>query len=243
MIRTWNTQAQNYAQLADSKIDDAVEYEINVPSILKLCPKSANNVLDLGCGNGVLISSLKKIYKNIDACDGAATMIAIAKQNHPNLEFFTLDLENKFNLKKHYDLIICKMVLMFVKNIKKVATECIGTLNKSGHLIVSVPHPFYWTSYYLQNKYKVKDCPEFAVMSKGYFSEVPISKSLGRNKELVFEYIHRTFSTYINAFASEGFVVDKIDEPTITPKFISKNPNYAKKFDIPMRLNIRFKKV
>lgn len=77
----------------------------------------------------------------------------------------------------------------------------------------------------------------------GYFKEVSILRSIGGDEALVFEFIHRTISTYINTFTKAGFVCEKMDEPQITKEFSNKYPDFKDKTTIPLRLNLRFKKL
>lgn len=237
--REWNIKAATYSKMASSKKDDAYEYLINFPSILSLCPSKANKVLDLGTGGGDFAEILSKRFKIVEGSDVSPNMVNIAQKRFSKIRFFLLDLEDKFSVisDNSYDLIVCKLVLMFVKDIDNVAKETFRIINHGGYLIVSVPHPLYWTSKYLENKF-IKNRPEFAVMKNGYFSEVPITKSIGDNENLVFDFICRKIQTYINTFTKHGFLVDKISEPELTKIFIKKYGN--NKSDIPVRLNIRF---
>ena len=72
-------------------------------------------------------------------------------------------------------------------------------LNPSGVAIISVVHPIYWHTNYLQNNYKIESRPEFEVMDEGYYSTGKrINKFIGGNKNLKIGFIHRTLSDYIN---------------------------------------------
>jgi hypothetical protein len=95
----------------------------------------------------------------------------------------------------------------------------------------------------LQDKYGYKQLPNFRVLTNGYFSEKAIEKSIGGDANLVFGFKHRTLSTYVNTFAKYGFFVEKIDEPKLTEEYLQKHPNDTDKSDIPMRLNLLYKKV
>jgi SAM-dependent methyltransferase len=197
----------------------------------------------LGCGNGVFTKKLSERFNNILGTDVSPNMVDICKQSFPDIKFQVLDLESEFKIEGKFDLIVCKLVLMFIDDVDNMASESFKALNQGGHLIVSVPHPAYWLAYYLQNKYGVKEHPEFSIMENGYFSEKPIHRSIGGNKDLKFDFKFRTLGTYLNAFSKAGFCLEKVLEPMLTKKFLNKVPEETDKSDIPMRLNMLFKKL
>ena len=172
IAKKWNEKAEAYSKMASSKHADAYEYEINFPSIIKLCPQQANSVLDLGCGDGGFTKILSEKYDSVIGADVSPKMIKLAKLNCPNINFLVADLDNTLPIiHKSFDLVIMKLVLMFVENLENVALK-VSKITKSGsYIIISVPHPTYWTAYYLQDKYGYKNRPSFRILDNGYFTE------------------------------------------------------------------------
>ena len=89
---------------------DAYNYVLN--QISNTFKNISGNVLEIGCGGGFLTKQLKnnKSIKQLIVCDCEA-------ENLPN--FVQIDLNN-FNEKifnMHFDYIVCKDVLMYLKNI------------------------------------------------------------------------------------------------------------------------------
>lgn len=238
--KLWNKKAEIYSKMTESRKSDAYEYEINFPSILNLCPKTSNDVLDLGCGSGDFTQILSQHFKNVTGTDASQNMISIAKKRFPKIKFFVQDLEKPFATAddKSYDLVTCKLVLMFINDIDNVATETYRIIKNGGKLILSVHHPIYWVSKYIEHKSGIKNTPELNVLKNGYFSQVEITKNIGGNADLTFDFIHRTVESYINVFTKVGFYVDKISEPHPTADFIQKHSDTN--HDIPSRLNISF---
>jgi len=241
--RKWNAKAKEYSDMSSSKTADAYEYDINFPSIMNLMPIKPGTILDLGCGDGEFTNLFANKYKNVIGADASPEMIKIASSKFPNIQFQVLDLENRFNLKGNsVDTIVMKLVLMFVENLENVAEQSNRVTHKAGNLIISVHHPMYWTANYLQDKYGDKERRAFRVLKNGYFTEKPIAKKIANNKSLEFDFIHRTFQTYINTFSKHDFVLTKVDEPIIPSNFTKKHPEFKNRTDIPMRLNMLFKK-
>lgn len=141
----WNKKANEYASLAVDKVKDAYEYEINNPSILNLISDlNPSSVLDAGAGTGDFTKILKSKFKNVQASDGSEEIIKHAKEINPEVEIFLWDMEHKFPLEKKYDLVISKLVLIFIENLEDLAKEFFRILNKDGVLVISVHHPVYW---------------------------------------------------------------------------------------------------
>lgn len=244
VAQKWNDQAQNYSEMASSKTSDAYEYEINFPSILKLSPGFAQNVLDLGSGNGVFTNMLSQKFENVTGSDVSPNMVKIAQEQFPKINFKLVDLEEKFPaFEDKFDLIVIKLVLMFVEDLDNVAQQCYENLNPGGFVIISVHHPLHHYVSYLLDKYGINENEAYRTMEHGYFSEVAVTKTIGNNQDLKFAFIHRTIASYINTFTKRGLLVDAVDEPQLTPEFLSRFPNFLNKKDMPSRLNIRFKKV
>jgi SAM-dependent methyltransferase len=99
-------------------------------------------------------------------------MVDIAKSRFPDYNFHVWDLEEKFPENKTYDVIVCKLVLMFVDDLKNVAQEFKRLLNPNGVAIISVVHPIYWHTNYLLNHFKIETRPEFEVIDKGYTQKI-----------------------------------------------------------------------
>lgn len=238
--KKWNEAANAYTSMASDRKADAYEYDINFPSILNLIPKDKETLLDVGTGSGEFIPELEKYFKDIEGTDVSPNMIDIAKQRFPNRSFYVWDLEEEFPQDKKYDVLVCKLVLMFVEDLDNAAKEFKRILNPGGVAIISVIHPTYWLTNYLQNLYKIEERPEFEVLDKGYYSTgKKIEKAIGGNKDLMMGFIHRTLTDYFKPFTDAGLRLTGIEEPKITEEFVQSNPRFSDRLNIPMRLNFR----
>lgn len=91
-----------------------------------LIPKGSK-VLEIGCGTGDLLNSVKPAYAL--GIDLSEEMIKIAKSKYPNYNFSVADVEN-FELEEKFDYIIISDLICFLwdiqlalRNIKKVCNE------------------------------------------------------------------------------------------------------------------------
>jgi len=94
------------------------------------------NILDLGCGDGVLTKELASIAKGgktigVDASEG---MIRSAKDiEGRNLEFKVMDINN-IKLEEQFDLIFSNAALHWVKDHNRLLNTCVKFLKANGQI-------------------------------------------------------------------------------------------------------------
>jgi len=104
-------------------------------------------ILDLGCGNGHLVSYLVKQGYDAYGTDASENGIAIAKKEYPD-RFFLQDLSTDqlpIELQKlKFDTIISTEVIEHLYNPDSFIEFCKNALQKNGELIISTPYHGYW---------------------------------------------------------------------------------------------------
>lgn len=242
-INKWKNSKSTYNSKLLTEGLGIFEYErkINTKSLKNMLPDKARRVLDIGSGRGLFTSLLAKKYRNVTVHESDRSLLNQDIIKLYNLTFKTFNLELPFPKFNHkFDLIVAKLVLMYIENIDNFASECQKIILKNGTLLISVTHPILWYTRYLENKFNIKEDKNYDKLKSGYFSEYKISKRIGDNKNLEFEFVNRTISTYINTFSKYGFRLIEVDEPKIPKSFIKKFPNFNHRTDVPLRLNMRF---
>ncbi len=102
--------------------------------ISELNLKGNEDILDLGCGNGLLTEKLAKLVPNgnvigVDASEG---MIKVAKEKEENnLKFLLMDI-NQIDLNRQFDFIFSNATLHWIKNHKQLWTNTYKLLNPNG---------------------------------------------------------------------------------------------------------------
>lgn len=217
----------------DKNGDFAYEKLVNSLSVLSLCDNTGN-ALDLGCGDGRFTKELSIRFPNVVGVDYSKQMLKIAKKSCPDVKFILYDLEQSFpELNIKFDLIVCKLLLMYIKNIEIIAMESFKVLNPGGILVVSVTHPLKWVSEHLKGNLENKKY-------LGYLSETIIKGQMAQDKNLGIEFINRTFETYINTFTKYGFKLETVLETGAPDSFVVKYPSYLPFQKKPYRLNLKF---
>lgn len=123
-------------------------YSYNVRSdIVRLIPRGAHKILDVGCGVGSTLAQLKRLQKadeiyGIEINERAA-QVASQKLDHVlvgDIEELELSFENSY-----FDYIILSEILEHLINPQKTLRKLKVLLKTSGSLIASVPNIKYYS--------------------------------------------------------------------------------------------------
>jgi len=134
---TWNKVAQLYN-------DHFMELELYNDTYDLFCQsitKSNPDVLEIGCGPGNITKYISNNYPsfNMLATDYAESMIQLAKQNNPSLQFQVMDCRSIVELEKKFDGIICGFILPYLSadESAKLIENCCFLLKEEGKLYLS----------------------------------------------------------------------------------------------------------
>ncbi|MCX6800755.1 MAG: methyltransferase domain-containing protein [Candidatus Diapherotrites archaeon] len=109
-------------------------------SVISILPE-VSSVLDVGCGRGELMSSLKS--KGIDVTGIDISDVALKEAAKNGLMVKKVDLDGRLPFKENsFDCVICVQVLMHVFNPEGLLVEMKRVSNK--FVIINVPNHSYW---------------------------------------------------------------------------------------------------
>ncbi len=142
MLKDYSLDAKKFGDSSLSTMNDQFirkkEIEFIKHSINSYQKKTDNEILDMGCGNGYLLSELSKLPNNYTGIDLNQEMIEIAKnRNLSNCDFFKHDINKK--LDKKFDIIISERCIVNIKDWeaqKKVFLNLFEMLKDDGFLIL-----------------------------------------------------------------------------------------------------------
>lgn len=133
----WDDYAESWDQNPDviayaNKAFNTLTNEINLTQL---------NILDFGCGTGLLTNMMAKSAANIVAIDSSEKMVAVlADKNITNLDCLcaTIDkdwIENNVNLHSSFDVITASSVLAFVDDYEETVSLLKKLLKPGGKLV------------------------------------------------------------------------------------------------------------
>lgn len=115
---------------------------LRVNYINNLFPLDKKNILDVGCGGGILAESMAKFGGTVTGIDQSEIAIKIAqlhaKENNLSINYKLLNIEDF--LKKDsskFDVITCLEMIEHVPDPASIITSCSKKLKKNGRLYVS----------------------------------------------------------------------------------------------------------
>ena len=115
-------------------------YGKDIINYLNFFTTETDSILEIGCGCGETISSLKG--KDKTGIDFSPKMIEVAKANYKDVSFFVMDAEN-ITLEKKYDVIIFNNIIGYLDNIQDVLYSIKKNCHEHTRVIISY-YNHYW---------------------------------------------------------------------------------------------------
>ncbi len=199
-----------YSQLDDLKADFRNKNLINLISNLV----TGESVLEIGCGNGILLSKLKKMGKKTLGLEPSKELFEIAKKNNPDLEIVNGRAEQLGDLiQEKFDSVLMIDVLEHIEDDNGLVQKIYNVLNEKGEYIIVVPA--YQFAYGKRDK------------SLGHYrrySKKSLKKVLEKNN-FVIEKIR-----YWNMLGLLPYLIaEKIFKKALKTEFRTKNKNFFSK--------------
>lgn len=156
-------------------------------------------VLDAGCGPGIYTNWLLENNSFVTALDFSSEMLKIVQKNainKNNLKIIETDLNKKIPIDDNYfDIILCTMVLLHIKNWDNIFSEFNRILKKSGKFIFMTVHPFAdinEDSNYFEIENTEEEWTDFNIKLYGY---------------------RRSFENIFKIIKNNGFIISELIEP------------------------------
>lgn len=218
-ISSYSKHALERAQRIRDKKNLPHEY-LEKPAMYGMLPNLiGKKVLCIGCGTGEECAYLQKQGAIVIGTDIAEGMIETAKSIYPQIEFFTMDMENLKFHDSEFDFIYSSLTFHYVQNWTKLLSECYRVLKHSGQLLFSTQHPVSYNaridrdheynSYMLGYKKRTKD-RSIEIFGDYYNNEKQDKIWPG---EFKISYYNRPISKIVNDLISSGFKILKMEEP------------------------------
>lgn len=179
------------------------------------------DVLEIGCGPGVLSSIIAEFVNTLTCIEKDKSMARIAKWHNkkiPNVNIVNKDIEN-FTSTKEFDACFAHMVIHNINNFSGVLHKIRRIIKESGEFVFSIPHPCFY------HFYKHKELCQFDYMKE---SEYKIDFVISKDRKPLpnkITYHHRNLETYTNLLSQTGFLVKGIDEIFPNNEVMKKYPS------------------
>ena len=155
-----------------------VQYEA-AKQLTDMLPENARNILDIGCGTGILTKMLKDKYNDSAICaiDISQEMISVAKNKVKDVDYIVADAE-EISGGKTYDLITSNASLQWLKGLEKAMLSFKKILNPGGRIVFSIfgPLTFHELSWTIRSCFN----KNVFISSKTFHGKTELEKMLGR---------------------------------------------------------------
>lgn len=197
-------------------IDITEKYLFNLKVNNRLSAKSGINILDVGCGDGVMIYLMSKRNKmntkniNYFGVDGSEESLEVARKKNPKVKFVCSDVRRLPFENEKFDVIVSSDVIEHIKTPSKMLNE-IRRVSKNNALIV-IGTPIRVSENPLDDMHVHEFFPkEFKKLCSKYFHFVELRKSHDLFVKLLFgRYLkflgkdHLVYRYIINVMAIIG---------------------------------------
>ncbi len=225
-----NKLVEKYINYRDSK--NSCNKIIEEPAVWNIIGNvKGKNVLDVGCGSGEYSKILKEKGANVTAIDVNQICTNTAKSK--GVKSVKCKIE-KMKFKKKFDMVLCNLVIGYIKNLNRALKNINNSLKKKGVLILSDIHPFKSATIESNGKRVLTD----------YFSKKEYQTRIifGGNEKI--RLTRRTFEEIFGTLINNGFTVETIIEPKPIVKKTRENREIIKKYSkIPLIILIKAKKM
>jgi ubiquinone/menaquinone biosynthesis C-methylase UbiE len=109
-------------------------------------------LLDVGCGTGHHMASLRERGFQVAGVDGSEEMIAHARANNPGAEIKVADVDTLPFPDSSFDFVLCIEVLRYLPDFTKCASEIARVLKPGGVCLVTAAPLFSLNGYWLVNR-------------------------------------------------------------------------------------------
>jgi 2-polyprenyl-3-methyl-5-hydroxy-6-metoxy-1,4-benzoquinol methylase len=200
-------KARKYAESVDTRPWNA---HFERPAVISMLPSLAGaKVLDAGCGSGWYAEQMIQGGANVTAFDFNAEFVDLTRSRvGDQAQVLQADLAEPLNfaLNEEYDLVLCPLVMHYLKDWKPTLRELHRVLKPRGLLVFSTSHPFLDWKYFKRDSYFASELLE---------DEWDIGKM---------RFYRRPLTAMSQALESAGFWIERLMEPQPTEGFRRVNP-------------------
>jgi ubiquinone/menaquinone biosynthesis C-methylase UbiE len=165
----FDAQADNYNNSPAGKFVAPMYKEI----LHRINSANPATLLDIGCGNGNILSNLADTKISLFGLDISDNMIQIAKERLANRASLIVGDAEKLPFENEsFDFILCNASFHHYPNPKKVLNEMYRVLNNKGILLIGDPNPPFFIRILMNIFIKYSNGGDFKIYGKNQFEQL-----------------------------------------------------------------------
>jgi SAM-dependent methyltransferase len=215
------------------------EYEEQILPLVDVHLAGKRRVLDVGCGEGQLARRIAALRAEVVGIDPTVAQIVEARARSGGPQYARASAVALPVKSESVDAVVACLVLEHVEPFEPAIDEIARVLIPGGHFVLFLNHPLLQApgSGFVDDH----------ILGEQYWRVGPYLPDDQTLEEVApgvrLPFIHRPLSRYINVMAERGLLAEHMDEPSPTPGFVARAPEYGAVATIPRLLVIRTRKV
>lgn len=211
------------------------EYEEQILPLAAELLRGAGRVLDVGCGEGQVARLATKLGAGVVVgVDPTWAQLTVAAERAGGPAYARSGAAGLPFRDGEFDAVVACLVFEHIRDVDDAIAEVARVLRPGGTFAFFLNHPLLQTPNSGWIDDQVLDPPEQYWRIGPYLVEDETLEEV--EKGVFIPFIHRPLSRYVNALATNGLTIRRMEEPAPPPGFIERAEEYADAATIPRLL-------
>ena len=203
--------------------------------------RGCSRVLDVGCGEGQVGRMARRLrsVRFVAGVDPTLAQLQVARRRRGGVVFGRAEAAALPFASGSFDAAVACLVFEHIEDVDTALAEVSRVLVPGGRFLFLLNHPLLQTP----GSGWIDD----TILEEQYWRIGPYlveDHSLEEvEKDVFIPFIHRPLSRYVNAMASTGLYLTRMDEPAPPPGFLARAAEYVEAATIPRLLALRAEKL
>ena len=234
----WESHADWWQREFTDGVDPEYTEQI-IPLVLEGLA-GCQQVLDIGTGEGQIARALAATGVNVVGADPVLAQVNEAAKRGNGPRYVQADAAALSVADRSFDGALACLVFEHIDKVDAAIAEVTRVLRPGGKFVFLLNHPLLQTpdSGWIDDQFI--DPPEQYWRIGPYLTEAATIEEV--QKGVFIRFIHRPLSRYINALASAGLLIQRMDEPAPPAGFLAQAPQYESASTVPRLLALHCRK-